>query len=132
MAHNVASASVLLQTLESELAGWSNAPQKSLILAISTDKDYVGILQVLLPAFDRVWLTKYQDNPRGVDATELFDLAQSVAKEHSLETKIVVAETPDLAWRSATESMQPTDVLCCTGSVFLVAELVGLAKAFGD
>ena len=132
VAHNVASASVLLQTLESELAGWSNAPQKSLILAISTDKDYVGILQVLLPAFDRVWLTKYQDNPRGVDATELFELAQSVAKERSLETEIVVAETPDLAWRSATESMQPTDVLCCTGSVFLVAELVGLAKAFGD
>ena len=128
VAHNVASANVLLETLQTELAGWENARKKALILAISKDKDCAGILQILLPAFDRVWITTYQDNPRGVAADELFKIAEDVAQQKSLSTKIETALTPDLAWQAATESLQPADVLCCTGSVFLIAELIDLAK----
>ena len=129
VAHNVASAKVLLDTLEAELPGWADANKKSLILAISKDKDCEGILQVLLPAFDRVWITKYQDNPRGVAAEELFELTGKVARQQSLNIETAVAQTPDLAWQAATDSLDPTDVLCCTGSVFLIAELIDLAKA---
>ena len=129
VAHNVASANVLLQTLESELTGWSTTHKKSLILAISTDKDYEGILQVLLPAFDQVWITKYQNNPRGVDAAELFEIAAKVAQQQSLDIEIDIAPTPVLAWQAAIDSLQPKGLLCCTGSVFLVAELIDLAKA---
>ena len=132
VAHNVASTSVLLQTLQTELASWTRADKKALILAISTDKDCEGILQILLPAFDRVWITTYQDNPRGVAAAELFKLAESVAQQESLSTEIEIAATPDLAWQAATDSLQPTDVLCCTGSVFLIAELIDLAKRVSD
>ena len=128
VAHNVASANVLIDTLGAELTDWSSAGQKSLVLAISKDKDCEGILQVLLPAFDRVWVTKYQDNPRGVAAEELYELAGKVARQQSLEVEIDVAPTPDLAWQAATDSLEPTDVLCCTGSVFLIAELIELAK----
>ena len=128
VAHNVASANVLIDTLGAELTDWSSAGQKSLVLAISRDKDCEGILQVLLPAFDRVWVTKYQDNPRGVAAEELYELAGKVARRQSLEVEIDVAPTPDLAWQAATDSLEPTDVLCCTGSVFLIAELIELAK----
>jgi len=128
VAHNVASASVLLQTLETELTSWTRADKKALILAISTDKDCEGILKILLPAFDRVWITTYQDNPRGVAADELFKLAASVVQQESLSTELKIAATPDLAWQAATDSLQPTDVLCCTGSVFLIAELIDLAR----
>ena len=129
VAHNVASANVLMDTLEAELTGWLNANQKLLILAISKDKDCEGILQALLPAFDRVWITKYQENPRGVAVEELFKLAGEVARQQSLDIEIDVAPTPDLAWQAATDSLEPRDVLCCTGSVFLIAELIDLAKA---
>ena len=129
VAHNVASVNVLMDTLEAELADWSNANKKSLILAISKDKDCEGILQILLPAFDRVWITKYQENPRGIAAEELFELAGKVARQQSLNVEIDVAPTPDLAWQAATDSLKPTDVLCCTGSVFLIAELIDLANS---
>ena len=122
VAHNVASATVLLQTLQTELVSWTRADKKALVLAISTDKDCEGILKILLPAFDRVWITTYQDNPRGIAADELFELAESVAQQESLGTAIEIAATPDLAWQAATESLRPTDILCCTGSVFLIAE----------
>ena len=128
VAHNVASASVLLQTLRTELAGWDVADKKALILAISTDKDCEGILRILLPAFDHVWITTYQNNPRGVAADELFRIAENVAQQESLSTKIEIAGSPDLAWQAATDSLPPTGVLCCTGSVFLIAELIDLAK----
>ena len=132
VAHNVASVNVLMDTLGAELPEWTNpnkkANKKSLILAISKDKDCEGILQVLLPAFDRVWITKYQENPRGVAAEELFELAGKVARQQSLNVEIDVASTPGLAWQAATDSLKPTDVLCCTGSVFLIAELIDLAK----
>ena len=131
VAHNVASATVLLKTLETELAAWASANKKALILAISVDKDCEGILEILLPAFDRVWITTYQDNPRGVAAKELFELAQSIAQQGSLSTEIDVAATPDLAWQVAIESLQSTDFLCCTGSVFLIAELIDLARELG-
>ena len=128
VAHNVASVTVLLETLQAELPSWDLAENKTLILAISTDKDCEGILRILLPAFNQVWLTTYKDNPRGVGADELFKLATEVASKDSLNTKIEIALTPDLAWETATNSLQPTDVLCCTGSVFLIAELIDLAK----
>ena len=130
VAHNVASASALIETLQAELPGWASADKKALILAISTDKDCEGILQILLPAFDRVWITTYQNNPRGVAADELFKLAQTVAQREAVETKIQIASTPDLAWQAATDSLEPNDVLCCTGSVFLIAELIDLAREF--
>ena len=129
VAHNVASANVLLQTLSTELPVWSTVNRKLLILAISTDKDCEGILRVLLPAFDRVWITKYQGNPRGVDASELFELAQKVVRQESLDVEVDVAPTPVLAWQAAVKSLRATDMLCCTGSVFLVAELIDLAKS---
>ena len=132
VAHNVVSVSVLLQTLHAELAIWSTANKKVLILAISADKDCEGMLRILLPAFDQVFITTYQDNPRGVTADELFMLAKDVARKESLSGKIDVASTPELAWEAATDSLQPNDVLCCTGSVFLIAELIDLAKEFVD
>ena len=132
VAHNVASASVLLQTLQDELAVWSTAKNKALILAISADKDCEGILRILLPAFDRVWITTYQDNPRGADANELFKLAKSVAAQDLLSTKIETTSTPELAWQAATDSLETTDILCCTGSVFLIAELIDLAREHGN
>ena len=130
VAHNVASASVLFKTLRTELLSWGTADKKALILAISVDKDCAGILQILLPAFDRVWITTYQDNPRGVAADELLKLAQKVVQQKSLSIELDVASTPELAWQAATKSLKPNDVLCCTGSVFLVAELIDLAKEF--
>ena len=129
VAHNVASAGVLLETMQIEMAGWTSANKRALILAISIDKDCEGIMQILLPAFDRVWVTTYQDNPRGVAADDLHKLANKVAQQESLSIEIDVAATPDLAWQAATDSLEPTDLLCCTGSVFLIAELIDLARA---
>src|SRR5262249_29223879 len=70
-AHNVASASALVQTLSVSF----QARRRILIFATSRDKDASGMLAVLMPHFDRVILTRYQHNPRGMPLEELVPLA---------------------------------------------------------
>src|SRR6185295_16584466 len=61
-AHNAASARALVAALE-EIA--PRGP-RTLILAVSHDKDVPAIVRELVPHFDRVIATQYHDNPRAV------------------------------------------------------------------
>ena len=89
--------------------------------------------------FDRVVLTRYQDNPRGRSEFELFKLAQEIAAQKKLEGQAVaetfVEPTPESAWSfvnqdhgsvAAGETTGETSgkkIICISGSAFLVAEL---------
>jgi dihydrofolate synthase/folylpolyglutamate synthase len=127
VAHNVASVNVLLETLKQELAQWHSAPKKTLILSISKDKDCRSMLEVLLPEFDQVVITKYQENPRAVDPERLLSTAREVAVELELNgLKISVVEKPLEAWHSTAEVASAEDVICFAGSVFLIAEVIQL------
>jgi dihydrofolate synthase/folylpolyglutamate synthase len=133
-AHNVASAQALVDTLRasfpprrSEIQGngvISNQEIKDilenrlLIFAGSSDKDLAGILQVLTPPFDHVYLTRYSHSPRAVPVERLAEILQQQSP-----APYTLCETPLHAWRAARAAAGPDDLICITGSVFLAGEL---------
>jgi dihydrofolate synthase/folylpolyglutamate synthase len=125
VAHNVASITALTRTISNELPAWQTAPTKRLVFAVSKEKDNAGMLEILLREFDQIILTKYQDNPRGVAAESLLDLSEQIVSDKQLTDKeIILAENPTAAWRQVREAATEDDIICITGSVFLVAELL--------
>jgi dihydrofolate synthase/folylpolyglutamate synthase len=120
-AHNVASVAALTATLDESFA----VGQRYLVFATTQEKDVGGMLRRLLPKFDRVVLTRYRQNPRGVPIEEL--AAAAAATTHSnWET----AADPPAAW-DAIHRLAPAadDLICVTGSFFIAAQLRKLVES---
>lgn len=128
VAHNVASVAALVDSLRESFA----ATERVLIFAASKDKDAPGMLRVLLPYFQRVIATEFQENPRAIPAEQIAEwcreeklrLGQAADAEH-----VHICPLPADAWRLALEWSKPDQLLCITGSFFIAAELRGLATA---
>lgn len=114
-AHNVASINSLLETLDES---FSAAAPRILIFGTSQDKQIGAMLELLLPRFDHVLLTRYTSNPRSVPVEELAALASQISP-----TKIEECENPTLAWRRARELASEKYLICVAGSFFLAAEV---------
>ncbi|MCA9179018.1 MAG: bifunctional folylpolyglutamate synthase/dihydrofolate synthase [Planctomycetales bacterium] len=129
VAHNVASAQALVDTLRECFPPApgdevdSTPGRRTLVLAISRDKDMPGIMSVLLPAFDRVVLTKFVNNPRAFDPAEMRRTATELTRQRDLPLELLVEPEPLAAWRLASQSAGPNDLVCIAGSFFLAAEL---------
>ena len=115
-AHNVPSAEALVNTLSESVPA---AGRKSVVLAVSADKDVPGILRALAGYFDHFHLTRYGNNPRGVPPGRLSELLAEVAPG----TAATVHPTAAAAWQAARAAAGPDDLVCVTGSVFLAGEL---------
>lgn len=111
-AHNEASAQALAQSL-GELGRFDH---RTLVLAASRDKDVRAIAAALVPAFDRVLVTRYLETPRAVPPEELAEL---IRPHGSAE---VIAD-PKEALSAATSAAGSDDLVCVTGSFFIAAEL---------
>ena len=59
VAHNVAAVEALVEVLDTSFS----CSQRVLVLAATRDKDVGGIVRVLMPHFQRVIVTQYQNNP---------------------------------------------------------------------
>ncbi len=119
-AHNLASAASLLETLDESFA----ARRRLLIFATTQDKQVREMLELLMPRFDRVLLTRYENNPRGVAVEDLDRIAEELAgRPRELHS------TPVAAWRRALELAGQDDLICVTGSFFLAAELRSLIRS---
>ena len=122
VAHNVASAEALVDTLEASYP----SKQRVLVLAASRDKDVRGIVRALVPHFEQVVVTKYQENPRAVSVAKL---GQTVRKEFERlgfsdsDSKVYERELPADAWQLAKQLATAEHLICVTGSFFIVAEL---------
>lgn len=127
MAHNVASINALVDALTQDLPQWKSSSRRTLILAMSRDKDAVGILRPLVENFDEIVLTKYQNNPRGKSENELLKLAQSIQSQRRANSQpaadLVVESTPDAAWQRVESQLGENQLVCISGSAFLVAEM---------
>lgn len=113
-AHNWAAAQALVETLRREFS----PRRRILVFATTRDKDYRGLIRVLLPAFDTVILTRYLDNPRGVPIEELAAYVTAIAAWH-----VHTAPGPYAAWKLARKLAGDEDQIVLTGSFFLIAEL---------
>jgi dihydrofolate synthase/folylpolyglutamate synthase len=113
-AHNVASVQALVDTV---LSSFPRRP-RWLVFAGSSDKDLVGMLRLLTPHFEHLFLTRYADNPRSVAPEKLAELLPREA-EVSFSLHPIAAEALVAARSRATAN----DLICITGSVFLAGEL---------
>ena len=113
-AHNWESVAALLRTLEQSFS----ARRKVLVFAATQDKDVAGMLRQLLPRFDTIILTSYQNNPRGVPLDQLVRLVRS-------QSDVPVHCVPDTvsAWKLSRRLATSDDLICVTGSFFIAAEL---------
>ncbi|MFO0809741.1 MAG: folylpolyglutamate synthase/dihydrofolate synthase family protein [Gemmataceae bacterium] len=111
-AHNVASAQALADTLVESFAH----SRRSLVFAVSSDKDVPGILRVLAPYFAHFYLTRYGNNPRAAAPEELAKLLPAGPGRS-------VHATPTDAWRAACADATPETLVVIAGSVFLAGEL---------
>ena len=114
-AHNVASAETVVRTLEESFP--LRGP-RWLVFAGSRDKDLVGMLAILAPAFDRVVLTRFLNNPHALPAEQLRALVP-VEKQAAC----LLTETPLEAVQVIRSSCLPSDQVLACGSLFLVGEL---------
>src|SRR4051812_2455855 len=122
-AHNPASALALVESL-SELPRRS---RRTLILSISYDKDVEAIVRELVPHFERVICTQYQENPRAVAAEQLLEIVRRAGTGNKVETKL--CRTPEDAWKLAIGSARPGECICIAGSFYLAAEMRPLIYA---
>jgi dihydrofolate synthase/folylpolyglutamate synthase len=114
-AHNVASAAALAEVLEESF----RARRRTLVFATTREKDAAGMLRLLAPKFDRIVLTRYTSNPRGVPPEELAGL---LPLGHP---PLVVAADVAAAWEEVRRHVDPADLVCVTGSFFIAAEMRG-------
>jgi dihydrofolate synthase/folylpolyglutamate synthase len=113
-AHNVASVEAFAAALDESFA----AAERILVFATTRDKDAAGMLRVLLPRFDRAVLTRYANNPRGLPAEELAELAAGCS-----DRQFQVAPDPAAAWEVARSWATAESLIGITGSFFIAAEM---------
>ena len=138
VAHNVASAEALIQTITSCFSrGWERPAHSILILAVSRDKDVRGMLNVLLPHFQTVIATEYHENPRALPAQQLAQLIHdtrlnqdpcptavpSDTGTHGSKCQVLTHKAVIDAWKAASRHAGPDDLICITGSFFIATEL---------
>lgn len=112
-AHNVASAEALASSLQT---CFPTTP-RTLVFATSRDKDLRGQLQVLLPLFDQIIVTRYLENPRAVTPEEIARTVEELDGRAA-----IVAVDPAQALALARQRTGAKGLICVTGSLFLAAE----------
>ena len=115
-AHNVPSAEALVKTLQQTLPGIG---KKSVVFAVSSDKQYPEILRILGTYFDHFYLTQYSTNTRSVAPEKLAGVLEEVAPWRSYS----IHQSASEAWLTARDEVSVDGLIGVTGSMFLAGEL---------
>ena len=139
-AHNPASMAAGLEALAEHFPSFP----LTVIFAASRDKDWRQMLELVLSRAQRVILTAYQENPRGLPLGELAAacqqlvpqavlsasteetqlLAQPVFSPPSPQPRIETCPAPAEAWHRARQTASANGLVYVTGSFFLAAEIM--------
>lgn len=120
-AHNPDAVTALVRTLDQ----WRPAStQAVLVFASSSDKDVKAMLQLIVPYFDSVILTRYVSNPRSIPPQQLLSHCRELMNVDF--DRISVADEPTVALDAARRACGPGGLICVTGSLFLAAEVRSL------
>ncbi len=112
-AHNAASVQALIRSIG------AHVPYDSLVLIFgcADDKDIVGMLQQINLGADKVIFTRAKNNPRSSDPHEL------IHKFNELSGKMAqVTDTLEEALNLAARAVGREDLICVSGSFYLVGE----------
>lgn len=113
-AHNAASAEALAETLAH---GFPPGP-RTLIFGTTREKDLEGQLRALLPLFSRVIAAPYLENPRALSVAEVVRAVEALSGRTP-----ITAPGPAEALAIARQITPDDGLICCTGSLFLAAEV---------
>lgn len=113
-AHNAASAEALANTVAAEFGD----RRKTLVFAVSREKEVERIAESLFPRFDRIVLTRFLGNPRAVSPRELMYRTRGLCRG-----SVVTAENPASAIARARRETSEGEIVCATGSFYLAAEV---------
>ena len=119
-AHNPDSASKLRQSLEQ----YFDFDKSVLIIGASSDKDIAGIISELVPLFDEVIAT-HSIHPRAMPSASIV----AECRRQGVEAK----ETDDIsiALPLALSMVGEKDLICVTGSLFVIAGAIEQAELLG-
>ncbi len=81
------------------------------------------------PFFYEVVFTRFVENPRATEPTELLEIARMTGLGASEFPHMTVQSDPQAAWEWVNALMKPEDLLCVAGSAFLVAEMRPMIRA---
>ena len=112
-AHNVDSIEAFLSWLE-ELP----FRRRSLLVAISKDKQIREMLALLVGQCQAIVFTRYSSSSRGAEPQQLLSMWKELGGSGG-----EVIEPATFAWEHLVKSALPGDLVCATGSVFLVGEI---------
>ncbi|MEM7112582.1 MAG: folylpolyglutamate synthase/dihydrofolate synthase family protein [Chloroflexota bacterium] len=88
-----------------------------LIFGAPADKDIAGMVRLLFPLADAIIATTV-NHPRSLSPDDIVQLAQ--AENRAATTTTTVTEALQQAWQLA----QPGDLICATGSILVVGDLL--------
>jgi dihydrofolate synthase/folylpolyglutamate synthase len=96
--------------------------RRVLVFAASADKDAASMLNIIVPHFNDVVLTRFVGNPRSVPPEQLQLYVDGLNAELLQMTQFYQANDPPAAIAKARELAGPDGLICVTGSLFLAAE----------
>lgn len=112
-AHNVDSIHMLLDWLQR-----LPVRKRSILFAVSKDKLLREMLDLLVGQCDSIVFTRYSSSSRGADPQQLLTIWK---EQGGLGGEVIEPATE--AWSSLVKCAKHNDLICATGSVFLVGEI---------
>lgn len=119
-AHNPDAARRLRQSLKV----YFDFKRSVLVMGASSDKDVAGVVSELAPAFDRVIVTR-SAHPRAMEPARL----KAEFRKYGVEARST--ESIHEALSLVVKMAGPEDLVCVTGSLFVVAEVIKQTESGG-
>ncbi len=98
--------------------------QAIFIVSLMKDKNLKAIGDIVSKTADSVIATQVSENPRVMPAEAIQDAWSGIIHE-----KIIICPNPEKAITEALASASPTDLICITGSLYLVGQALELFKS---
>ena len=111
-AHSRASMAALCSTIHQSF----RYDQLTFIVSLMKDKNLIAIGNIISRTADVVIATQVLNNPRVMPAEDIQDAWKNIAEQ------ITTAATPEKAITKALADASPTDLICITGSLYLVGQ----------
>ena len=118
-AHSPASMEALCSTLRQSF----RYDRVTFIVSLMRDKNLTAIGNIVSQTADFVIATQVLNNPRVMSAEEILDAWENTCK------KISACSTPEKAITRALSGASPTDLICITGSLYLVGQALEIFKS---
>ena len=97
--------------------------QATFIVSLMKDKNLTAIGDIISQTADSVIATQVPNNPRVIPAEEMQYTWKGICK------KVATYSTPEKAIEKALSDASPTDLICVTGSLYLVGQALKIFKS---